>query len=131
VRSNPRFLKDDRKKGLGLVLERKRLAFQKIISTADSLKCATRMNVAITRAKELLVVIGNAVMLSKHDPYWKALLQFALRHKLYVLFLSKTMMRVLTELSRQVRRSKTFPRNGWQLYLEIGVSYFVGPQIRL
>lgn len=41
-----------------------------------------RMNVAITRAKELLVVVGNADLLCRHDPYWKGFLQFALRHKL-------------------------------------------------
>jgi superfamily I DNA and/or RNA helicase len=39
------------------------------------------MNVAITRAKELLVVIGNAELLCG-DPYWKGFLQFMLRHKL-------------------------------------------------
>jgi len=65
VRTRPRFLKEDRKKGVGLVLERK------------------RMNVAITRAKELLVIVGNADLLSKRDPYWKGFLQFALRHKFY------------------------------------------------
>ena len=41
------------------------------------------MNVAITRAKELLVVVGNANLL-KSDPYWKSFLQFCLRNKLYV-----------------------------------------------
>ena len=40
-----------------------------------------RMNVAITRAKELLIVIGNGSVL-KQDPYWKGFLQFTLRNKL-------------------------------------------------
>ena len=43
---------------------------------------------AITRAKELLVVIGNADLLSKCDPYWKGFLQFALRHNLSVCLFS-------------------------------------------
>ncbi|KDR78399.1 hypothetical protein GALMADRAFT_245562 [Galerina marginata CBS 339.88] len=64
VRSSERFLEDDHKKGLGLIFERK------------------RMNVAITRAKELLVVIGNGAILQR-DPYWKSFLQFALRNGLY------------------------------------------------
>lgn len=42
------------------------------------------MNVAITRAKELLVVVGNGTLLAQRDPYWKAFLQFTLRHKLFV-----------------------------------------------
>jgi superfamily I DNA and/or RNA helicase len=45
------------------------------------------MNVAITRAKELLIVVGSADLLGKSDPYWKGFLQFALRHNLSV-FLS-------------------------------------------
>ncbi|KAF5336688.1 hypothetical protein D9758_015674 [Tetrapyrgos nigripes] len=65
VRSSARFLKEDEVKGIGLVFEKK------------------RMNVAITRAKELLVVVGNGELL-KRDPYWKGFLQFALRNKLYV-----------------------------------------------
>ncbi|KAF9034497.1 P-loop containing nucleoside triphosphate hydrolase protein [Hymenopellis radicata] len=64
VRSNKRFLVDDVTNGQGLVHERK------------------RMNVAITRAKELLIVIGNGDVL-KGDPYWKSFLQFTLRNKLY------------------------------------------------
>ncbi|PPQ98678.1 hypothetical protein CVT24_003305 [Panaeolus cyanescens] len=64
VRSNPRFLEEDSRKGLGMMNERK------------------RMNVAITRAKELLVVVGNGALLQR-DPYWRAFLQFALRNKLY------------------------------------------------
>ncbi|KAF5353338.1 hypothetical protein D9756_008084 [Leucocoprinus leucothites] len=64
VRSSARFLDDDFQKGLGLFREPK------------------RMNVAITRAKELLVIIGNPNLL-KQDPYWKPFLQFALRNNLY------------------------------------------------
>ncbi|KAJ7855002.1 P-loop containing nucleoside triphosphate hydrolase protein [Mycena olivaceomarginata] len=41
-----------------------------------------RMNVAITRAKELLIVIGNAKILQQ-DPFWRSFLQFTLRNKLY------------------------------------------------
>ncbi|KAG6908482.1 hypothetical protein DXG01_004485 [Tephrocybe rancida] len=69
VRSSPRFLEEDKAKGLGLVFEKKRRLF--------------RMNVAITRAKELLVVIGNGSIL-KRDPYWKGFLEFSIRNKLYV-----------------------------------------------
>ncbi|KAL1745330.1 P-loop containing nucleoside triphosphate hydrolase protein [Schizophyllum fasciatum] len=65
VRSRRRFLSEDLKKGLGVVFERK------------------RMNVALTRAKELLVVVGNGNLL-KRDPYWKSFLQFVLRHDLYM-----------------------------------------------
>lgn len=43
------------------------------------------MNVAITRAKELLVIIGNGQFLQR-DPYWRSYLQFAQRNKLYVRF---------------------------------------------
>ncbi|KAF7321050.1 hypothetical protein HMN09_00192300 [Mycena chlorophos] len=64
VRSSTRFLKDDLARGLGLVYDRK------------------RMNVAITRAKELLVVVGNPIVLQQ-DPFWRSFLQFTLRNKLY------------------------------------------------
>lgn len=65
VRARARFIEEDGEKGLGLINERK------------------RMNVSITRAKELLVVIGNAELMGQ-DPYWIHFLQFALRNKLYV-----------------------------------------------
>lgn len=65
VRNNARFLEEDGRKGLGLVHERK------------------RMNVSVTRAKEMLVIVGNAKLLIK-DPYWKSFLQFAVRNKLWV-----------------------------------------------
>ncbi|KAH7868389.1 AAA domain-containing protein, partial [Lentinula edodes] len=55
VRSSARFLTEDGQKGIGLVFEKK------------------RMNVAIIRAKELLVIIGNGNLL-KYDPYWKGFL---------------------------------------------------------
>ncbi|KAG7087423.1 hypothetical protein E1B28_013391 [Marasmius oreades] len=65
VRSTSKYLAEDTAKGIGLVFERK------------------RMNVAITRARELLVVVGNGALLSV-DPYWKGFLQFAIRNRLYV-----------------------------------------------
>ncbi|KAH7877744.1 P-loop containing nucleoside triphosphate hydrolase protein [Lentinula edodes] len=65
VRSSARFLTEDGQKEIGLVFEKE------------------RMNVAIIRAKELLVIIGNGNVL-KYDPYWKGFLQFALRNALYV-----------------------------------------------
>ncbi|PBK71878.1 P-loop containing nucleoside triphosphate hydrolase protein [Armillaria solidipes] len=65
VRARTRFIEEDGEKGLGLINERK------------------RMNVSITRAKELLIVIGNAELMGQ-DPYWIHFLQFTLRNKLYV-----------------------------------------------
>ncbi|KAF7297231.1 hypothetical protein MIND_00956200 [Mycena indigotica] len=65
VRSSTRFLKDDLARGLGLVYDRK------------------RMNVAITRAKELLVIVGNPAVLQQ-DPFWRSFLQFTVRNKLYL-----------------------------------------------
>ncbi|WWC71188.1 uncharacterized protein I206_105141 [Kwoniella pini CBS 10737] len=64
VRSRERFLNDDRKANMGLFNERK------------------RFNVAITRAKELLIVVGNANLL-RRDPYWNGFLQIMLRNNLY------------------------------------------------
>lgn len=59
-------------------------------------KAQCRFNVAITRAKELLVVVGNANLLKvgqaeqpkaeliwQKDPYWNGFLQIALRNGLY------------------------------------------------
>jgi superfamily I DNA and/or RNA helicase len=83
VRSNPRFLEEDARKGLGFMFERKRYGSlnsyffrQKVLRIV-----LIRMNVAITRAKELLVVIGNGALLQR-DPYWKAFLAFTIRNKL-------------------------------------------------
>lgn len=64
VRSSRRFIAEDSFKGLGLMFEKK------------------RMNVGITRARELLIVVGNGETLKK-DPYWRSFLQFVLRHGLY------------------------------------------------
>lgn len=65
VRSRSRFIAADRHAGVGFY---------------DSPK---RFNVAITRAKELLVIIGNANLL-KGDAHWRGLLQTMQRHNLYV-----------------------------------------------
>lgn len=65
VRSKSRFLEMDRQANMGLYNEPK------------------RFNVAITRAKELLVVVGNANLL-KGDPFWNGFLQVMLRNGLYV-----------------------------------------------
>ena len=64
VRSRRRFIAGDRHAGTGLYDQPK------------------RFNVAITRAKELLVVIGNADVL-RGDAHWRGFLQVMLRHGLY------------------------------------------------
>nr|XP_019000047.1 uncharacterized protein I203_07582 [Kwoniella mangroviensis CBS 8507]OCF63508.1 hypothetical protein I203_07582 [Kwoniella mangroviensis CBS 8507] len=64
VRSRSRFLDEDRRMNMGLFNERK------------------RFNVAITRAKEILIVVGNGNLL-KRDPYWNGFLQIMLRNNLY------------------------------------------------
>ena len=81
VRSSARFLEEDYAKGFGLVSERKRYVFSQTAGSVRANRLCVRMNVSITRAKELLVIIGNGELL-KRDPYWKSLLQFAIRNKL-------------------------------------------------
>lgn len=61
--SAARFVREDRAKGLGVIGEPK------------------RFNVAITRAKEGLIVIGNPDTLTvEHDPCWAAFLSFCARN---------------------------------------------------
>ena len=64
TRARKRFLENDRLKGVGLVNQRK------------------KFNVALTRAKEGLVVIGNPWILAT-DPYWLAFLRFCQRNTLW------------------------------------------------
>lgn len=61
VRSTPRFLDTDAKRSLGLVYERKRLC------------------VALSRAQEALIVVGNADLL-RTDPYWRSFISYAKRN---------------------------------------------------
>ena len=61
TRSRERFLEGDLKKGLGIIFESK------------------KFNVAMTRAKQGLVVIGNPWILQK-DPYWLAFMSFCWRN---------------------------------------------------
>jgi helicase MOV-10 len=64
TRSRDRFLDQDTARGLGIINEPKRL------------------NVALTRAKQGLVVIGNPELLNK-DPFWKTFLNFCSRNGLW------------------------------------------------
>lgn len=41
-----------------------------------------RLNVALTRAQALLIIIGNPTVLSK-DPYWRNVLAYCVRNKAY------------------------------------------------
>ncbi|KAJ9097364.1 hypothetical protein QFC19_006832 [Naganishia cerealis] len=68
VRSRSEFVSSDGEKGMGFIYEPK------------------RFNVAITRAKELLVVIGNCEV-HKEDPSFRELLRLGIRHELCVAFL--------------------------------------------
>ncbi|GAA5946687.1 hypothetical protein JCM3765_000349 [Sporobolomyces pararoseus] len=66
VRSvNTRWIEHDRQSNRGLIYEPK------------------RFNVAMTRAKELLIVVGNAQTLTV-DPYWRAFYHLCLRNDCYV-----------------------------------------------
>lgn len=64
TRAREKFLTEDRERGLGVIFEKK------------------RFNVAITRAKIGLFVIGNPHLLAL-DPTWKAFLQFCHRNGLW------------------------------------------------
>jgi len=64
VRSSTRFLPDDQRFNRGVIYE------------------AKRFNVALTRAKELLIIVGNGSVL-KIDPWWKQLLTFVMRNNAY------------------------------------------------
>ncbi|KAK9374515.1 P-loop containing nucleoside triphosphate hydrolase protein [Lipomyces chichibuensis] len=64
TRTRERFVENDYQQGMGLIHE------------------AKRFNVAITRAKELLVVIGNSDILQR-DENWRALLSFCYRNSLF------------------------------------------------
>ncbi|KAK7207996.1 P-loop containing nucleoside triphosphate hydrolase protein [Myxozyma melibiosi] len=64
TRTRERFIERDFNKGLGLIHESK------------------RFNVAITRAKELLVLIGNAEILQR-DENWRALMSYCFRNSLF------------------------------------------------
>ena len=64
TRARKRFLEEDRMKGIGILNEKK------------------KFNVALTRAKEGLVVLGNPWILSL-DPYWLAFLEFCWRNSLW------------------------------------------------
>lgn len=61
VRTSLRFVSDDRRRNRGLIFEPK------------------RFNVAVTRSKELLIVVGHVPTLHS-DPFWRALIQLGLRH---------------------------------------------------
>ncbi|GAA5898780.1 DEAD/DEAH box helicase family protein [Sporobolomyces salmoneus] len=66
VRSlNKRWIEHDRQTNRGLIFEPK------------------RFNVAMTRAKELLIVVGNAQTLTV-DPYWRAFYQLCVRNDCFV-----------------------------------------------
>lgn len=64
VRSNEKHLQHDTKFGMGFVA------------------CAKRLNVAITRAEALLVVIGNPHLLSK-DLHWRSVIKYCVENNAY------------------------------------------------
>ncbi|CAL4115825.1 unnamed protein product, partial [Meganyctiphanes norvegica] len=53
-----------------------------LLHSLGFVRCERRFNVAVTRAKALLVIVGNPFLLST-DPCWKQLLSYALQNKAY------------------------------------------------
>lgn len=96
VRSSVQFLDEDRTYKLGF------------------LRSPKRFNVAVTRAKALLIVVGNPNMLSS-DPYWNALLQHCVDNGGYRGVkiedsLKSSFDRIITGLSElQISFGKLFP----------------------
>jgi len=65
VRSSSRYLQNDQQFRLGFVSNPK------------------RMNVAISRARSLLIIVGNARLLYSNDPYWKKFLEHCFNNNLF------------------------------------------------
>lgn len=53
-----------------------------LLHSLGFVRCERRFNVAVTRAKALLIVVGNPFLLS-NDPCWRQLLSYALDHGAY------------------------------------------------
>lgn len=64
VRSTSDFVKDDVKRCLGFIAS------------------PNRLNVAITRARALLIILGNPHLLSQ-DPYWRTLITYCIEQNSY------------------------------------------------
>lgn len=65
VRSNPQFVPSDKQHALGFVASPRRL------------------NVSLTRAKSLLIIVGNPHLLSQ-DVYWRHVLKYCIEHECYI-----------------------------------------------
>jgi helicase MOV-10 len=90
TRSRDKFLNQDRARGLGIIHEPK------------------RFNVALTRAQQGLVVIGNPEVLDK-DPVWHTFLDFCRRNQLWD-----------NERTKNLPRLGTKERKVWEAEAEIG-----------
>jgi helicase MOV-10 len=66
VRSNPAHISHDISRGLGLINQPKRL------------------NVSLSRAKDLLIIVGNPSTLALEDPLWQQILLFCDRNGLWI-----------------------------------------------
>lgn len=64
VRSSINFINEDIKHSLGFVA------------------CPRRLNVAITRGRALVIILGNPTLLA-HDPYWRSVLIYCINHDSY------------------------------------------------
>jgi helicase MOV-10 len=69
IRTRSRFISQDSDNGKGVVGDHAR----------------NQMNVAISRARDCLIIVGNMDFLSSVDPYWKKLIQYVSLHGVSVL----------------------------------------------
>lgn len=67
---------------LSVVRSLENLVEADVVHRIGFIACPRRLNVAVTRAQALLIIIGNPNVLIK-DPHWRSVLQFCIQNEAY------------------------------------------------
>jgi len=78
-----------------------------------------RLNVAISRAKELLVIVGNAKLFGSYDPKWNELLTYPTPYFIFgKLSKSQSYCNILLFVSSQKKKFKFFSGHKIKIWIE-------------